>query len=244
MKKELIECINQKTVDNALELQEAVASMVCSEGDLLPLSQKDLLSALKIGGEFFLLKLHYNDFASELESEKIKYKISQSISVIVSYEDDGNSFDDIQNFIKYIHDISDDKQNSTFGIKKVDKLSQYPITILFSGILPINQLKMTIGKKLYELIHSDDKYFKPRFKKFRDDLSKEINIPILPVLPALDEGIGELTVRLTELFNNRVICEFVTEKNMNKDTVELYLLKLFLVYKVLAEDSNYSKSLY
>ena len=232
----LKECIKQNLVQDNKEIQECILSMVCPNDSPIPLLENQLFNALNINGEFLVLKLHYDNFEEEMKNQKIKYKISQALSIIVSYEDDGNSYEDITKFVKYIYDISDDKQNSTFGIKKVNKLSEFPITILFSGILPINQLKMTVGKKIDEIIHSDDDYFIPRFKKHRDDISNEIGIPILPVLPILDEKLDDFKVRLIDLFDGRLICEFNVCKEITKDTIEIYLLKLFYTYKVLAQE--------
>ena len=236
--KELIECVKNKTLHNTKEVERCVSAMVCSPNDPIPLSNENLLSALEIEGEFLLLKLHYSDFNNEQKSEKIKYKISQALSVVVSYEDDGNSFEDIKKFVNYIYDISDDKQNATFGVKSVECLSEFPITILFSGILPINQLQMSIGKKIDELIHSDDKYFVPRFAKHRDKISKEVGIPILPVLPFYDENLEDSQVRLLDLTDGRLIAEFSVQEGLNKETVDIYLLKLFYIYKVLMEEKN------
>jgi len=230
--------IKENTSTNTQEIQKVIASMVCKENSPIEMFEEDLLNALKIDGEFLALKLHYRDYEDEMHSQKIKYKISQALSVIVSYEDDGNSYENIHKFVKYISGISDDKQNSTFGIKKVDKLSKYPITILFSGILPINQLKMTVGKKVDELIHSDDAYFLPRFKKFRDSISKEIQTPILPVLPICDTKLDDYQVRLIDLLSGRLISEFEVTQNLNKETIEIYLLKLFYIYKVLAQNNK------
>jgi len=233
---ELLECIKKNTLTNTQEVQSCISNMICSKNAPIELSQDSLHKALELDGEFLVLKLHYNDFKNELKSETIKYKISQALSVIVSYENDGNSFEDIKKFVEYIYDISDEKQNSTFGIKNVDTLSEFPITILFSGILPINQLKMSVGKKIDTLIHSDDEYFLPRFAKHRDNISNEIRIPILPLFPILDKNLGELQVRLVDLVDNRLIAEFNVEEDLSKETIEIYLLKLFYIYKVLAEE--------
>ncbi len=233
---ELLSHIKKNCTKNVAEIQTCISNMVCGVNEPIALSEESLCSALKIDGEFLVLKLSYDDFEHELKSEKIKYKISQALSVIVSYEDDGNSYKNIDKFVKYIHDISDEKQNSTFGVKKVEELSEFPITILFSGILPINQLKMTVGKKIDELIHSDNEYFMPRFAKHRDAISKEVGIPILPVLPILDEKLGEFQVSLVDLLDGRVISEFEVCEELSKDTVEIYLLKLFYIYKVLVQE--------
>ena len=236
--KKLTDFIQASTTENFKEIENSITNMICSKSDPIPLSEENLLNALSIEGELLVLKLHFNDFEEELKSQKIKYKISQALSVIVSYEDDGKSFEEIKKFVDYIYDISDDKQNATFGVKGVENLSEFPITILFSGILPINQLKMTVGKKIDELIHSDDTYFLPRFSKYRDDISKEVGIPILPVFPILDEELCELQVRLVDLLDGRVIAEFSVEEVLSKETIEIYLLKLFYIYKVLVEDKK------
>jgi len=233
--KELTKYIEQNSVKNTQEIKKSILSMYCSENDPIPLGYDKLLDALKIDGEFLVLNLNYNDFEQELKDEKIKYKISQALSVVVRYEDDGKSFEDIKRFVNYINSISDKKQNSIFGVKRVEKLSQYPVTILFSGILPINQLKMSVGKKIHELIHSDDNYFKPRFEKFRDDLSKEIGIPILPVFPKLDKNLGDTEVTLIDQTDGRLISKFESVYKLDKDVVEQYLLKLFYIYKALAK---------
>jgi len=236
----LQECIKEKTLHNTQEVEASVVSMVCPQNSPLPLSCETLLNALQLEGEFLVLKLHYSDFEDELKSEKIKYKISQSLSVIVRYEDDGASFKDIEKYVNYIYDISDDKQNLIFGVKDVTQLSEFPITILFSGILPINQLKMSVGSEIDKLIHSDDAYFLPRFARHRDDISKEVGIPILPVLPILDKNLEAFQVRLVDLVDARVIAEFQVEEALSKDTIEIYLLKLFYIYKVLVEEKKIS----
>ena len=238
----LIQCIKDNTTNNTKEIESYISNMVCLEDDPIALSSNSLIDALEIEGEFLVLKLHYNNFDDELKSEKIKYKISQSLSVIVSYEDDGNSYEDIKKFVNYIYENSNDKQNSTFGVKKVKKLSEYPITILFSGILPINQLQITLGSKIHEFINSDDKYFKPRFAKHRDDISKEVGIPILPVLPLLNSELGDFQVQLLDLTDGRLIAQFEADESITKETTEIYLLKLFYIYKVLVEENKAKNS--
>lgn len=232
----LLECIKANTTQASRRaIEHSVLNMVCDIDSPIPLSQDNLIDALTINGEFLVLKLHYDDFEQEIKDEKIKYKISQALSVITIYQDDGYQESKIIDFLKYISDNSDRKQNSTFGIKNVKKLSKFPITILFSGILPINQLDMSVGRKIYELINSNDNYFKPRFEQHRDDISKEINIPILPVLPYLDDTLDESQVRLVDLCDGRVIAEFNVSEELNTKTVDIYLEKLFFIYKTLSE---------
>jgi len=213
---------------------DTLANMVSTKDTEISLSEDEIRSAVDIHGEFLVLKLSYEDFEDELKNENIKYKISQALSVIVSYEDEGESFESIEKFVYYISSIVDFKQNATFGIKKVSSLSEFPITILFSGILPINQLSMSIGQTLFDLIHSDEDYFTKRFLEFRDILSQEIGIPILPLFPYLDASLEPTEVILKDLLDERLISKFITHEYPDKDTVESYLLKLFYIYKVLA----------
>ncbi len=234
--KNLIESIKNSTVDNTQEVESSILSMICPQGSPIPLSSETLVNAIDLDGEFLVLKLHYSDFENELKSEKIKYKMSQALSVVVSYEDDGSNFLEIEKFVKYIHANADIKQNAIFGVKSVSELSEFPITILFSAILPINQLKMTVGSKIDTLIHSDDEYFKPRFAKHREEISQEIGIPLLPVLPILDRALGEYQLRLIDLFDGRVISEFEVNEKLSEDVINKSLLKLFYIYKVLADE--------
>ena len=231
----LTKLIEEKTVTNKEEIKSSIVNMIGDENAFILLDKEDLLNALQIDGEFLVLKLTYQDFERELEDAKIKYKISQSLSIIVSYEEDGSNFNNIEKFVNYIHKLSDKKQNSTFGIKKVDTLSEYPITIFFSGILPINQLKISIGRKLYEYIHSDETYFKPRFQKLRDDISQEIGTPILPLFPLLDTSLNDYQVKLIDTLDSRIISEFTIEKSKDYNPLEIYLLKLFYIYITLAK---------
>jgi len=234
----LIKTIQNKTLNNVEEVQKNILNMVCAKNQLIPLEEKKLTSALNLDGNFLVLKLHYDDFEDELKSEMIKYKISQSLSVIVSYENDIKSYEKIGQFIEYIYNNIDEKQNSVFGVKKVNKLSKYPITILFSGILSINQLKMTMGTKIYELINSDDEYFKVKFKKYRDYVSEDISIPLLPVLPILDEELDDYRVRLVDTLDGRVIGEFDVHSNVTKYNLDIYLDKLSYIYRILVEENK------
>jgi hypothetical protein len=238
---ELLKCIEENTFNNTKEMQECIGAMVCRDDDYIVLSEEKITAALQLPGEFFVLRLHYKDYEKELQDQKIKYKLSQSLSAVVMYEDDGNSYAEIEKFVKYIYANTDEKQNAIFGIKKLEKLSQYPITILFSGILPINQLQMSIGKKIYDLIHSDDEYFQPKFAYYRDAISKDIGIPLLPVLPRLDETLDPMQVRLVDAFDKRVISEFMADEELSKSTIDKYLQKLAYVYKALMQEKKYTR---
>ena len=216
------------------EVETSILNMVCPNDSYIPLSEEDLLKALQIEGEFFVLKMKYEDYKEELEEKRLLYKISQALSVVVSYESDGTNYVMIEEFVKYIDSNIDEKQNSIFGVKRVDNLSEYPITILFSGILPINQLKMTMGKGLYRVLYEEGNDFKQIFHEYRDLISKEIGIPLLPLLPSVDETLDEFTVRLEDVINKRIISEFEVREDVNNETIVVYLQKVLHIYKKLA----------
>jgi len=228
---QFLKYIQKHTTQNTKEMQSCLLDMICEDDEPISLSRDEIFNALKIKGEFFVLKLHYDDFEDELKSQKIKYKISQALSVVVSYEDDGSRYEDIKKFISYIYSFCDDKQNSVFGVKVVDKLSEFPIKILFSGLLPINQLGMCIGEGVQALIEKDKEYFAKRFKKLRDDISCEINIPILPLFATFDKRLKEYEVVLVDIVDGRIVSRFEMQDDTNKENIEIYLMKLFYIYK-------------
>jgi hypothetical protein len=157
-----------------------------------------LVSALELDGEFLILTLSKEELKEELQTKKLHSQISQSLSIVVRFEDDTTQCKYIHDFVKHLHNYIDDTQNFIFGIKKVKKLSKNPVTILFSAILPINQLNMKIGVKIDQFIHSDDEFFPLRFKKFRDSISKEIGTTILPILPQVDNSLDDFEVKLID----------------------------------------------
>jgi hypothetical protein len=230
----LIKKIEKLTPNNTQKSIDTITNMICTDVMQAKLNEEHLLQALSIKGEYLVLQMSYEDFEKEIHEQKIKYKISQALSVIVCYEDDGSSLNNITEFIEYISSLVDPKQNSIFGIKKVNKLSQTPVTILFSGILPINQLKVHISKDIYNMIHSDEIYFKSRFKEFRNILSQEIGTPILPVFPMLDDSLSPTEARLIDLVDGKVISQFCSAEEMNRVSIESYLVKLFYIYITLA----------
>jgi hypothetical protein len=120
-------------------------------------------------------------------------------------------------------------------VKKVSKLSKYPIRILFSGIHPINQLRMTIGQDIYKVITSDDDYFIPRFAQHRLNISRETGIKILPLFPMLDKNLKGNQVHLVDSVDGRIISDFQVKGVLDKNNLEEYLTKLFYIYKVLME---------
>ncbi|WP_300361491.1 hypothetical protein [Hydrogenimonas sp.] len=235
MKTRLLELIAEKTTpENVGQMQESVMNMLCNESQPMPLSEETICRTLEMDGEFFVLKMCYEDFEKELKEGKIKRKISQSLSIVASYEDAGDSLEEIETFVKYIHDLSEESQNVVFGIRRVERLSEYPVTILFGGILPINQLRMSIGEEVDSLIRSDPGYFLPRFKKVRSDLSEAIGFPILPLFPRVDPSLPPHRVKLVDPLENRLVSEFEVPPHVEKEGINIYLLKLFHIYRELA----------
>ena len=234
MHREILEFIAEKTAPEFVgEMQETIMSMVCNDNQPMPLSEEKLYEALRREGEFLVLKLTYGDLEREREEQKIKRKITQSLSVLAVFEDDGRSLGNIEKSVKYMHDLVEEKQNFLFGIKRVERLSEFPVTTLFSGILPINQLELYIGEEIDRLIHSDDEHFTPRFRRLREDISETIGIPILPVFTTLDTSLPHDRVRLVQSLDGSVIAEFDTTPHIDRESLEIYLLKLFYIYKQL-----------
>ncbi|MEA1956407.1 MAG: hypothetical protein U9N02_07945 [Campylobacterota bacterium] len=65
-----------------------------------------------------------------------------------------------------------------------------------------------------------------------------MGIPILPVLPKLDIELNDYQVRLVDAIDERVISEFEADNNLSYGSIEIYLLKLFYIYKVLVEEKK------
>jgi len=231
----LIEKIRLLTPINTDKAVSIITGMICSDELCSPVTENDLYNALSIDGEYLVLQMDYDEFTEEFLKQNLKYKISQAISVIVIYEDNGEVFDKIKEFVTYISDITDTKQNSVFGIKKVDKLSKFPVTLLFSGILPINQLRMYIGSDIYNVINSDREYFQNRFKEFRDLLSEKIKLPILPLFPQLDSSLSSTEVILIDMLDGKIIGKFETKKKLDRNVIDEYLIKLYHLYIYLAK---------
>ncbi len=225
------------TTNNTQEILESISSMICSKEDYIPLSEESILQALKLDGEFLVLKISNKDIDEELQTQRIKYLISQSLSIIAMYESDGTNAQQIEQFVSYAKSFVDERQNFIFGIKKVEELSNYPIVTLFSGILPINQLQMSIGSKLYGFIHADEEYFKARFKNFRTELSKNLGVPILPVFAQEDTTLKPMELQIKDFQIQKLIAQFQLSEEPSNEVIERYLQRLFAIYKAL-EKSN------
>ena len=231
----LVNYIRENTEEGMrTEVEKSILDMVCPDDSYIPLSEEDLLKALQIEGEFLVLKMKYEEYEEELQEKRLLYKISQALSVVVSYESDGTNYAMIEEFVKYIDSIVDEKQNSIFGVKRVDILSEYPITILFSGILPINQLKMTMGKGLYRVLYEEGNDFEQIFHEYRELISKDIGIPLLPLLPRVDDTLDDFTVRMEDVMNKRIISEFEVREDVDNETIVAYLQKILYIYRKLA----------
>ena len=221
--------------------EKQIESMVCTQRDPIPLSRDILTTACELEGECACILANYADAAQELEEQKLRYKVSEALSVIVSFEDDGSSFEKVASCVEYLSTLCDERQNFLFGVKKVEKLSQYPLKILFSGILPINQLHLHLGKGIQEFIDSDEIYFKKRFAKLREEISQEISIPILPVVPVVDASLNPYEVVFKDPLGDEEIAKFIFDTPLTKESLEPYLTKIFAIYKLLAEQMCYNR---
>lgn len=237
MTKELEDIIKKKSAPFCIdEMLDAMGDMVCDDDScVIKLKEENILNVLKSEGEFKVIKLKYEDLQEELDSKKLKYLLSQSIHVIISFEDDGSKKNEIESLLKYFYEFTTPRQSLNFGIKHVKNFSEFPIKIIFGGILPINQLRTYLGKDIYNLITSNQEYFRPIFQKLRDEISDEIGVTILPIYPTLDKNLNPNQVQLFDTFEKKVIYEFEVSPFSDKKGIDVYLVKLFYIYKKLAQ---------
>ena len=232
----LLDAVTQKTVpERTGEMQKAIAQMVCNESQPIPLEPDALSDALEKEGEFLLLQMSYDDFAKEPEERKIARKLREATAIVASFEDDGSSVDAIEEMLKYIHDRLDELQSFRFGIKRVERLSDAPVSILFAGILPINQLRLKVGEEVMRMLETHRDYYAPLFRSLRHELSEETGVPILPLEPRPDPDSPPRTVQLEDPYTGQVICEFEVAPLIAKEGLEIYLVKLYYVYKRLIQ---------
>ena len=218
-----------------------IEAMVCTQDAPIPLNKNLLVAACRLDGECACILANYEDATQELEEQKLRYKVSEALSVIVSFEDDGSSFNKVASCVEYLSTLCDEKQNFLFGVKNVDKLSAYPIKILFSGILPINQLHLHLGKGIKQFIDSDEMYFKKRFAKLREDISQEISIPILPVVPVINESLGAYEIVFQDPLTGEAVAKLTLDTPLTKESLEPYLAKIFTIYTLLAKQMCYNR---
>ena len=209
---------------------EILQDMECGTDDYIALSWEDILCALKIEGSFTLLELTKEDMQQDLQTQNLKYQISQSRGIVAVFEADGENVKEVEEFITHIKSFTDDAQHFVFGIKKVKQLSDTPLKILFSGILPINQLQMRIGEVLQEFIDSDEEYFKKRFRAFRDVLSEALGVRILPVFARKDKTLAPKQIEIREFYGSGIIAKFEIDKPLSHGVVEEYLERIFEIY--------------
>jgi hypothetical protein len=221
--------------DQVGRMQEALLGMVCNESQPIPLGEKELYDALIREGEFLVLRMNYDDIEKELKERKLERKIGEAQSLLVSFEEDGSHPELIEEFVKYLHDRLDPLQNFRFGIKRAKAPSEYPVTMLLSGILPINQLHLFVGEGIEKLIGENRDTLLPHFLELRRRLSQEVGLPILSLHRSVDESLAPAQVRLVDTTDGSVLCEFVVEE-LSPEGLEIYLQKLSFVLKSLATE--------
>ena len=232
----LLEAVARKTLpERTGEMQDAIARMVCNESQPIPLDADALSDALEREGEFLLLQMGYDDFEKEPEERKIEKKLREAASVVATFEEDGTRLDAIEEMLKYIHDRLDGLQSFRFGIRRVERLSDAPVSILFAGILPINQLRLQVGEEVMEMLEAYREHYDPLFENLRRELSEETGVPILPLPAQIDPDAPPRRVRLEDPYTDRVICEFEVAPLIEKEGLEIYMMKLYYVYKRLIQ---------
>jgi hypothetical protein len=228
MNQKLKELIIAKTgKEYQQEMLQSIEEMVC-EGSALPLDEDTLYQTIAKEGEFLLINANYDEVS--FEDKAFAMKFVEALDIIVSFEDDGTRYEMIESFVKEIHNRTSSLQKFHFGVKKVERLSAYPLKILFGNIYPINQLEIHLGSWIHEFIQLNENYFQPHFKQIRAALSKEIGIPILPLYTQEDKALLDNEVKLIDSVTKEVLVEFSVTKDEDKKALDLYLLKLYYLF--------------
>ena len=236
---ELENLIKSKTAPQYFDVnKKSLESMLTQKDTPLVIDDKLLIDALALEGEYRILELSYNNLEYEINTKVLKYILKEALFIVSSFEDDGNHYEHIKNFSEYLYANTVKEQSFRIGVKRVKKLSDFPVKILFSGILPINQLRMYIGRELDLVIHSDEDYFQTLFAQARDKISNTTGVPLLPLYPEVDTTLTSFAVKLIEPVTQKTIVEFEVESSSDRDGIEVYLLKLFYVYQQLIEDKK------
>ncbi len=222
-------------------LTEIQEKLYCSD-ELIGLSKDDIALAMQRGGKYFYIELDYNDLLKEPKEQKLYKKLIESLSILIAFEDEGNKQDMIENFLKYIHKNTQKEQHLQFGIKKVQTLTKYPVKIFFSEILPINQLEIAVGAKLYKYAEAKRSFLKESFQNFRSEISKEIGIPLLPINNYKDDTLDAYSIKLLHSESQKQICKCDIKNNNITDEVEIiqhYLQQLYSVFiKLYFKENN------
>jgi hypothetical protein len=216
---------------------DSIFSKLTCEGatPMLELSFDAIKEALKLDGEEFFLTLTYDDLQEEIRIQKLRDLLNESLSILVCFEEDGLRVQEIENFCQYLFKNTEAVQNLQFGIHKVKKLSDEPVRILFSGILPINQLEIAMESSLYDYIQEHKEELQKEFIAVRKKLSQELCVPILPVKNYPDDSLEKNSVHLLDRTNKKTLCTCrMQEEKDPKKFIGEYLTKLYYAYKKLA----------
>jgi len=202
---------------------------------LFSLSSLSLSKALSLQGENYLLQLSYEDVAQELKERKLTQKINEALSILVCFYDDGTKFNTIESFSRYLYNATQKTQYLKIGVTQSKNKSHHPVTIFFSGILPINQLNIVIEKNLYCFIEQHQEKLKEKFQATKERLLRELGTIILPVEHYPKENITPNTLYLEDAKTGSKLCECRVENNSYtpEEIIDDYLEKLYFVYKKL-----------
>ncbi len=227
----LLEILFHKTPRESVgRIQSSILQMVCNDSQPMPLDENTLTEALMLEGEFLLLEIDYDELRKQMERRTLEREATEALSIVVSYEDDGKRLESIETSLKFFHDNLDAIQNFRFGIRRVEKHSDTPIRILFSGILPINQLQLTFGEGIAKLIDSHRSYYHERFQALRIEASRNIGIPILPISATVDPQLPPFKARVQERVGGRIVSEFSMPGHTDSQDIEAFLLKIFHIF--------------
>jgi len=224
-----------------------IENFSCHDNETLKIEKSALEDALLANGEHFVIELSYDDVRDELHKKKLRNKLAEALSIFVCFEDDGKHFEDIASFSRYMYEHTQEEQHLQFGIKNTKKLSNKPVKILLCGIFPINQISIAIAPHLYRFIQTNKNVLEPKFRYVRELLSKELNIPILPVEHYEDTTLqaNEIVLKDTKTKTTLGRCHLTTSTQDEQEMFQLidnYLLAIISIYKKLMP-TNQSKEL-
>ena len=230
MTENLKNIIIKKTLqENQADVLTTIDSMICAESEL-PLREETLYEALVGEGEFFLLKAKYEEFDLSTDNLLLDKKLNEALCITICFEDDGSRYEEIEAFVKYIYTHTEKEQKFLFGVKKVDKLSEFPLKILLSEIYPINQLEIHLGEWISSFLSKNKPYFKEHFAAIRANISQEIGITLIPLNIKTQEDLCKNEVILLDSVTKERIVAFRVETCDDKKALDIYLLKLYYIF--------------
>lgn len=239
MIKRLLEVVGERTApEKTAGMQVLLSEMVCNENQPIPLSARDIVETLSRPGEFHVVTLDYEEAQREIETHRLDASLNEALTILACFEDDGRRMSQIEDFVAYLHDKLDDFQRFRFGVKRVTSLSDHPVILLFSEILPINQLRLVMHPDAMRYLMEKEEKLQPHFRRIRYALARKLGIPILPFHRVVDPELPPERILVVDPVSDKTIAQFSVESGLNDETLDIYLEKLIRLYHRLAKEQK------